>query len=157
MSAVFVCSSFFPVVKEKLFSWHETEGFGELIKHSPNVRVVQAPKSLELGEKAILEVEIFPFIYRKWVSVHTKLDRPHSFVDEQVAGEGPFLKFQHSHIFVDVDKGSILSDRIELDFPFLPISKFPILWNLQSQFRKRHEITAKSLGVSSKLLVCDYE
>ncbi len=45
----------------------------------------------------------------------TSLDRPHRFVDEQVAG--PFRSFRHEHVFVREGEETVMTDTITLASP----------------------------------------
>lgn len=45
----------------------------------------------------------------------TALERPHRFVDEQVAG--PFRAFHHEHLFEPTDRGTRMVDRIRFEAP----------------------------------------
>jgi hypothetical protein len=155
MSVKFICKSKFSCEVEKLFAFHESpQGFETLVGLEKGVKVLQKPNSLNIGERAILEVEILPFWKVTWIAEHTNYKKHELFQDTQI--QGPFKKFVHSHVFQTLDKNSILSDEIELDFYFLPISKIFILQKLKSQFLNRHRITAKTLNVSYENLFCGF-
>ncbi len=155
MSIKFVCKSQFACTVEKLFSFHESlEGFNTLVGLEKGVKVLQKPNSLQVGERAILVVELLPFYKVLWIAEHTAYRKNELFQDTQI--EGPFKKFVHNHIFLKDGDCSILSDEIELDFYFLPISKFIILQKLRKQFLNRHEITAKKLNTTYKNLYCGF-
>ncbi len=50
----------------------------------------------------------------------TALDRPHSFVDEQM--KGPFTRFRHLHVFNDLGDGSTeMLDEVEFEAPLGPL------------------------------------
>jgi ligand-binding SRPBCC domain-containing protein len=150
MSAIFICKSIFQCNVETLFHFHESpEGFQTLVGADPNVRVIQKPNSLEVDQKAIIEVQILPFVRVKWEALHVGYQKNVFFEDKQI--KGPFLKFQHKHLFFkESENESILEDRIEFDFPILFISKYFIFQKLKSQFQARHELTAKALNVGRK-------
>ncbi len=47
----------------------------------------------------------------------TALERPHRFVDEQIAG--PFRLFRHEHLYVERDGMTVMTDRVTLASPVL--------------------------------------
>ena len=155
MSIKFVCKSQFACSVEKLFSFHESpEGFDTLVGLEKGVKVLQKPNSLHVGERAILVVELLPFYNVLWIAEHTDYKKNELFQDTQI--QGPFKKFVHSHIFLKDGDSSILLDEIELDFYFLPIAKLILLQKLRTQFLNRHEVTAKKLNTTYKILYCGF-
>lgn len=154
----FIYRSKFPLTKETLFQFHESEiGFETLVGGSKGIEIIKPPSSLQVGEEVILKVSILPFWKKIWVAKHTAYQKNHFFEDTQI--EGPFLKFQHKHRFLDLNEEKtfcILSDEVEIDYYLWPISRyflFPILFSL---FRKRHKLTANYLGVKESLILCRY-
>lgn len=51
----------------------------------------------------------------------TEMQRPDSFVDEQV--KGPFRRFRHVHEFKQEESGTTMVDRLESTAPFGPIGR----------------------------------
>ncbi|MCW7471172.1 SRPBCC family protein [Leptospira kanakyensis] len=154
----FVYRSSFPISKELLFQFHEKPiGFQTLVGGQKGVKIIKAPKSIQIGEEVILEMKILPFWKSVWIAKHISYSKNNYFQDLQE--KGPFKKFQHLHLFLDDAEGinsSILSDEIQIDFFLWPISKYflyPILYFI---FKKRHGITAKHFGVKEKLIFCRY-
>jgi ligand-binding SRPBCC domain-containing protein len=155
MSIIFQCISRFSCSSEKLFQFHAgPQGFDSLVSLDSSVQVVQKPKSILKGERAILRLQIAPKISILWESLHTDYKEGEMFEDTQV--QGPFSKFIHKHIFHSEGEKSLLEDRIELDFPILAISKYFILLKLKPQFQERHKITAEKIGVEYNLLNCGF-
>lgn len=151
MKAIFECKSEFNCSVEKLFSFHEeASGFKTLVGLDKNVRVIQAPNNIQVGSVAILEVEILPLIKKKWIAKHTGYEKNKFFIDEQE--EGPFLFFRHQHKFESNQEKSILTDSIEFEFYISYFSRFFVAEKLKSQFKKRHEATAKFLNCNYTLL-----
>ena len=57
----------------------------------------------------------------------TALDRPFSFIDEQV--EGDFASMKHEHFFKPVANGTIMIDQFHFESPYGPAGKlFNALW-----------------------------
>ncbi|XDD52605.1 hypothetical protein AB3N62_08855 [Leptospira sp. WS4.C2] len=154
----FIYRSRFPLSKETLFQFHEDPiGFETLMSGTRGIEVIKPPKSLQVGEEVILKVTILPFWKETWVARHTAYDKNNFFQDDQI--KGPFLQFQHTHRFIDGNEDNvscILSDEVQIDFYFWPISRiflFPILFLM---FRKRHKLTAKYFGLKESLILCRY-
>lgn len=154
----FIYRSKFPLSKETLFNFHESPiGFETLVGGAKGIKVIKPPRSLQVGEEVILKVTILPFWKKIWIAKHTTYNKNNFFQDDQI--KGPFLKFQHTHHFIDdkQDKGfSILSDEVQINYYLWPISRiflFPILFLM---FRKRHKLTAKYFGVKESLILCRY-
>lgn len=151
MPAIFECKSEFETSIEKLFSFHEEPiGFETLVGLDKNVKVIEAPKNILVGAKAILEVEILPFIKKTWIAKHTGYEKNKFFIDEQEAG--PFKSFKHTHSFTEVEGKLILTDHIEFEFYLNFISKYFVVEKLKSQFQERHKATAKALNTNSTLI-----
>ncbi|PKA26627.1 hypothetical protein CH381_09795 [Leptospira sp. mixed culture ATI2-C-A1] len=154
----FIYRSKFPINKEKLFRFHEEPiGFQTLVGGIKGIEVLQPPKSLAIGEEVILKISIFPLWKMIWIARHTAYEKNHFFVDNQE--KGPFLKFQHTHQFLDEQGGEnscILSEEIKINFYLWPLSRIFIFPFLYLMFRKRHERIAKHFGVKSKLIFCRY-
>jgi ligand-binding SRPBCC domain-containing protein len=151
MKAIFECKSEFGISVGKLFSFHEEPiGFQTLVGLDKNVKVIEAPKNILVGAKAVIEVQILPFIKKNWVAKHTGYEKNQFFIDEQE--EGPFLSFKHTHQFEPKGEKSILTDHIEFEFYFSFISKYFVVEKLKSQFRARHLATAKALNTKSEFI-----
>ncbi|MDF3818821.1 hypothetical protein P3G55_02855 [Leptospira sp. 96542] len=154
----FICQSRFSISREVLFSFHESElGFNTLVTNDTNVELIQKPKTLEIGEMAIIRVKIFPGFKPVWKSKHTGYQKNEFFEDTQI--EGPFLKFIHKHKFLsnsDPNFPSILSDEIEYEFYPIPFSNWVILQMLSRMFLKRHDLTGKTLFAKQELIFCGY-
>ena len=154
----FIFQSQFPVKREDLFAFHERPiGFETLMQANKGIRVLQKPNSLTVGETAVLKVPILPFLSTIWIAKHTKYEKNKIFQDNQE--KGPFLKFLHTHRFLDVEGNtnqSILSDEVQINFYVWPISKYFLYPMLYLMFRKRHQLTADFLSVKHKLIFSGY-
>ncbi|MEM7182687.1 MAG: hypothetical protein AAF518_17360 [Spirochaetota bacterium] len=153
MPAIFECKSLFFCPPEKLFQFHEEKiGFETLVGADKNVQVVSAPTSLAVGQTAHLQVSILPFVKVDWIARHTQYEKNKLFQDVQ--DKGPFQKFEHSHRFEVHPQGAILTDHIEFDFFLSFISRYFVAIKLKAQFKERHRLTAKALGVNFELQSC---
>ncbi|TGK83656.1 hypothetical protein EHQ31_02775 [Leptospira montravelensis] len=152
----FIFRSSFPIKKEDLFQFHENPiGFETLVGGTKGIKVLKSPKSLQVGEEVILEINILPFWKKIWIAKHISYKKNEFFVDNQE--EGPFLKFEHTHRFLDGSNGhSILSEEIKINYYLWPISRFLLFPILFLMFHKRHALTGKHFGVKPKLIFCRY-
>lgn len=58
----------------------------------------------------------------------TQVQRPHRFVDHQVAG--PFATFHHEHVFEEYEGQTIMSDVVSFQAPFGPLGRLVEVWGL---------------------------
>lgn len=152
MTTIFEYKSIFFCSVEKLFQFHEDKiGFETLVGLDNSVEVVQSPTSIsQIGAKAILNVRIFPGIKKQWVAEHIDYKKNELFVDIQKSG--PFKSFRHEHRFSAKGNYSELTDHIEFEFFFNPISKYFVIEKLKSQFKARHKATANYLQVGYEII-----
>lgn len=151
--STFVCKSRFSTSVDNLFHFHESEqGFDSLVASVPGITVLEKPKSLQIDERAVMMVPIFPLIKVKWIAQHTKYEKNVLFQDTQI--QGPFSFFRHTHLFHKENQSALLEDSIEFKAAFSFASKYIVSLILSRQFKERHQITARVLGVKSELLYC---
>jgi ligand-binding SRPBCC domain-containing protein len=130
-----------------VFAFHESpDALERLIPPWERVEVVEAPRSLRPGSRAVLRTKIGPFRL-DWIAEHTEYDRDRLFVDRQV--KGPFSFWRHRHGFADDgEHGTILRDEIEYRPPFGAIGELVasryIRSRLQRMFDYRHEVTRRA-------------
>lgn len=78
----------------------------------------------------------------------TAMDRPHSFIDEQV--RGPFRSFRHEHRFTPTDDGTLMVDRVEFTAPFGPLGvlaeRLVLARYLRRLLERRNRYLAESVG-----------
>ena len=75
---------------------------------------------LELGDHVTWRARHFGVPWTMTVRI-TELDRPHRFVDEQIAG--PFASFQHRHGFERHGDGTRMTDTVTFVAPFGPAGR----------------------------------
>ncbi|WP_214104803.1 SRPBCC family protein [Acrocarpospora catenulata] len=75
---------------------------------------------LALGDQVTWEARHFGLPWRL-TSTISALDRPYSFVDEQVAG--PFRRWHHAHYFEASGEGTLMRDTVEFEAPFGPLGR----------------------------------
>ncbi len=81
------------------------------------VRVVQADQPLRVGSFIAIELRLGP-LCRAWRLRVRAFDPPHAFTDEQIAGEGPFRRWEHLHRFEALDEAHTrVVDRLAFDLP----------------------------------------
>jgi ligand-binding SRPBCC domain-containing protein len=85
-----------------------------LAGHQERVRTSTGRPQLGLGDVVTLRARHFGVTWRMTSQV-VELDRPHRFVDVQVAG--PFRRFRHEHVFVPTPGGTRMTDRVAFTAP----------------------------------------
>jgi len=121
----------------------------------PGIEVLEKPKGLEKGNRAVLKVPLLPFFKVRWEALHVDYQEGKFFVDRQVSG--PFAEFEHRHEFSDDGDGSLLKDEIRFRFFMDPISKYFVFLLLRMQFSLRHKTTASELQTSRHFVDCTLE
>jgi ligand-binding SRPBCC domain-containing protein len=140
----FVKESIINAAPEKVFAFHELpDAFERLVPPWEKVKVIQKADISEVGSRAIIETKIFGLIPARWVAEHTKYEPPRMFEDVQISG--PFKKWEHRHLILPHERGTILHDEIEFEPPLWIFGQlaapFVILPKLEKMFAYRHEIT----------------
>lgn len=78
--------------------------------------------TIQLGEQVTWRAEHFG-VRLTMTSRITSLDRPHRFVDEQVAG--PFRSFHHEHLFTRSEDATVMIDTLTVRAPVFGASHRP--------------------------------
>jgi len=101
---------------ERVFAFHELpDAFQRLNPPGQRVKIIQAASSLQVGEKAIVELKAFGLFPVRWVAQHTAYDPHRMFEDLQV--KGPFRSWRHRHLVIPHEEGAILRDEIDFEAP----------------------------------------
>lgn len=112
----FVKESMMRATAERVFAFHELpDALERLTPEWETSRVVEAARSLEVGQTAIIETRILGIVPVRWVAKHTVYDPPRMFEDVQV--EGPFKRWRHRHIIEPHAAGAVLRDEIDYEPP----------------------------------------
>ena len=53
-----------------------------------------------------------------WNSIIVECEPYHYFSDEQIAGEGPFKRWKHTHRFVALERGTQITDYVDYEMPY---------------------------------------
>jgi ligand-binding SRPBCC domain-containing protein len=126
---------------DEVFGFHEREDALDLLSPSfPPVRKVSATGGIRVG--ALVELRVGTI---RWVARHTKYERNHLFIDEQI--EGPFRSWVHRHEFDTSGKQTRLTDRVEYRLRGGPVVNAAFGWvvkaGLWRMFSHRHRVTRK--------------
>ena len=142
----FVKESVIRARPERVFAFHELPGvLGRLTPPWEHARVVEHPKSLEVGARAVVETRLFGLFAVRWVALHTAYEPPRMFEDVQLSG--PFRSWRHRHTVEPHAGGATLRDEIEYEPPlgFLGRAFAPLLVEprLRRMVDYRHEVTRR--------------
>lgn len=84
----FLKQSIIAAPQTQVFAFHEDpQALAMLTPPWESVTIVQPPRSLQVGVKAILVMKFGPF-KKRWVAEHTEYDPPRLFADRQLEGQG---------------------------------------------------------------------
>jgi len=142
----FIKESRIPAPPRDVFAFFERpDAFERLLPPGQDVAIVEAPRSLEVGARAVIRMKVGP-IPVEWVAEHVEYIPGRLFVDRQV--RGPFASWLHRHEFLDDgDGGTILRDVIEYQPPLGIIGtlfgKAVIQSMLKDLFDHRHEVVRR--------------
>ena len=141
----FVARSIIATSAERLFTFHELpDALSRLTPPGVYSRVIAMPESLEVGERAVVEIRVAPLVWVRTELVHTLYEPPFRFRDEQV--RGPFRRWRHDHLFTPRGDGTTeLTDDIDFEPPFPPFGRALAPWLIVAKLRKlfayRHAVT----------------
>ena len=139
-----------PVSATALFDWHEQPGaFERLTPDWQRTRVLSRTGGITNGSRVEVEVPVLAgLIHQRMLMEHRDYIRGAQFVDVQL--EGPFTRWQHTHVMEPAADGtSLLVDRIDYELPFGDIGQLGGGWFVQRQlaqlFAFRHARTRADL------------
>lgn len=116
-----VFQSVFRATPAQVFAFHERpDALEKLTPPWSPARVLQPPASLHVGERAVLRVRLAPLVWVNWEAQHTRYEKDSLFEDVQT--RGPFRSWRHLHRVAPHADGALLSDEIDLELPFSPLS-----------------------------------
>lgn len=139
--------------RHEVFDWHARPGaLDRLTPPWQGVEVLERPRGLEVGARAILRVPVGPF-RRLWVAEHVDLAPGRAFRDVQRAG--PFASWIHTHRMESSgERGSVLEDQIEYELPLGRVGRWlgaqTVRRQLQQVFAYRHATTAQDVRLLAR-------
>jgi ligand-binding SRPBCC domain-containing protein len=104
---------------EKVWAFHDDPSALPKVMTGPvKMHVHHVDRPLQPGSRILMTMQIGPFRRRWNVQLREKVPLV-SFTDEQIAGEGPFRQWRHTHAFeaVDAHRTRVI-DRLEYELPF---------------------------------------
>ena len=144
----FVWQSEFPVSAAALFAFHERpDAFAILQPPWQTTRILQPPRSLEVGTRVILETKLGP-IWKRIVAEHVAYEPGVMFADRMI--EGPFAAWLHRHEVTSLGPDrSRLTDDITYALPFGVLGRLFgggfAASELRRLFAFRHEATLRAV------------
>jgi len=134
-----------PVPVELLWAFHERpDAFALLQPPWEASEVIELPKSLEVGARAVLGAKLGPLTLRIEAE-HIAYEQGRSFTDTML--RGPFRSWVHEHLCEPTASGSRLVDTVDYELPFGALGKLiggaMVRRRLDRLFTYRHEITLR--------------
>lgn len=129
---------------DRVFGFHEqSDALERLSPTFPPLRVLARSGGIEVGGRVSLRIGGLV----RWDALHTALERPVLFVDEQQ--RGPFARWVHRHEFEDIDgHRTRLTDRITYELPggrIINTLLAPFVrLGLARMFAHRHQVTRRA-------------
>ncbi len=139
-----------PVSAAALFDWHEQPGaFERLTPDWQRTRVLSRTGGITNGSRVEVSVPVLAgLLHQRMLMEHRDYVRGAQFVDVQI--EGPFARWQHTHLTEPAADGtSLLVDRIDYELPLGELGQLGGGWFVQRQleqlFAFRHARTRADL------------
>lgn len=141
---IFTFSSSYPFSLQEVFNWHmRKDALKRFLPPWQKVKLLSIGSPKKIGSLTKLRMYMGP-LFRDWLSKHVLYEEGKRFVDE--AMKSPFLFWRHSHEFMEIKKGVLLTDRIEYSLPWYLSSSY-VEKNLQRLFAFRHKRLSSDLTI----------
>lgn len=141
----FVKESLIRASAERVFAFHELpDALERLMPPWEKTRLLEHPRGLRVGSRAVIETRLFRLVPVRWVAVHMAYDPPRMFEDVQESG--PFQSWRHRHLIAPHAGGAVLRDEIEFEPPFGAaggmLAPLLVVPRLRRLFEYRHAVTS---------------
>ncbi len=126
--------------RESVFDWYASRGaFNRVMPEWEKLTPLEFTGGFKDGTRNTFRMRIGPFP-KKWVAEHSGLIDGYQFHDSMK--KGPFSKWEHTHIFEDIQDGCKVIDRIEWKLPFhiltSPFGSRIVTGRMKNIFRHRN-------------------
>ncbi len=140
----FHCEQWLPVPRAEVFRFFsEAANLQEITPPWLHFRIVSLPDSLREGTLIDYRLRVHGVPLR-WQSAITTWDPPRRFVDEQ--RRGPYRRWVHTHDFLEARGGTTVTDAVEFDVPFAPLTRPFVARDIRRIFEYRREALKRRLG-----------
>lgn len=117
----------------------------------PKVTILNVEGDIRQGTRIELQIGLL-WINIRWLVLIKEHKANRAFLDIQE--KGPFARWSHRHEFQPAPEGTLLTDRIEAELPWHPVSApillFIVAPQLKKMLRYRHERTRQLLQKAKK-------
>ncbi|HEU5054378.1 MAG TPA: SRPBCC family protein [Hanamia sp.] len=86
-------------------------------------KILTPVKGCEIYEGMLIDYKVRPLlnIPLSWQTEISKVEKPYLFVDKQL--KGPYKTWEHTHRFIEKEKGTLMQDSVKYSLPFGMIGK----------------------------------
>ena len=110
---------FLPVSILKAWNFFSSaENLAVIIPPDLGFKILSDIKEKEIYEGMLIEYKVSPLfkIPLHWKTEISKTDKPYSFTDIQL--KGPYKLWEHTHVFIEKEKGILMKDHLKYGLPF---------------------------------------
>jgi ligand-binding SRPBCC domain-containing protein len=130
-------------IKEVFAFFEKPENLAIITPPSLGFQIL-TPLPIEMKDGALIDYTIrLRGIPVRWTTMVTDYDPPHKFVDVQI--RGPYAFWHHTHMFKQVDDGTIMTDIVQYILPCGLLGRFVHAFSVEGQLKNIFEYRARKI------------